>query len=571
MAVTQYIGARYVPVFADPSEWDNTRTYEPLTIVLHNGASYTSAQYVPVGIDILNTEFWQCTGNYNAQVEKYREEVNAFDERITANADAITAETSRASAAEKVNADAITAETSRAEAAEKVNADAITEETSRASAAEKVNADAITAETSRASAAENELSADIDSIKCYKNALSFGVSPNNADNADVFQSALNTCTENGWILYIPNGTYKMSHSISLPWNCNIEGQSETGTILKFESNSGLVGDLTDVNGYKTVVGCVLKNFTIRGSYEGFHTRIWNQPWYSEAYNHEYMALNYAGLGGWFTVSNIQGIAIDHFVCGLVTFQPAFQGNDFNGKYNNVYGDLRIFRDISVCYTNTGIRMCQSDTFLNGFDVSHCYEMEPVFLTDCVAENGHTWAQDRGWYVSGKSRIVNMEVEAQECYHTIESDSKTQFDGMLVINANSPYGGVRIINATFWNILNLADGGVMHNIIRCADTTTQPIQIYGATFGSNPTLDSTLDSSIYPTRLFRTSDNAAAPKSILFGSIAEQFTSIMNATSTDKIYSGAGPILLCVTAAPGSWPKGVSSSFTGGNTISYTSI
>lgn len=118
MAVTQYIGARYVPVFADPSEWDNTRTYEPLTIVLHNGASYTSAQYVPVGIDILNTEFWQCTGNYNAQVEKYREEVNAFDERITTNADAITAETNRASAAEKVNADAIKAETSRASAAE---------------------------------------------------------------------------------------------------------------------------------------------------------------------------------------------------------------------------------------------------------------------------------------------------------------------------------------------------------------------------------------------------------------------------------------------------------------------
>lgn len=118
MAVTQYIGARYVPVFADPSEWDNTRTYEPLTIVLHNGASYTSAQYVPVGIDILNTEFWQCTGNYNAQVEKYREEVAAFDTRITANADAITAETSRAGAAEKVNADAIAAETSRATNAE---------------------------------------------------------------------------------------------------------------------------------------------------------------------------------------------------------------------------------------------------------------------------------------------------------------------------------------------------------------------------------------------------------------------------------------------------------------------
>ena len=90
MAVTQYIGARYVPIFAEPDEWDNTKKYEPLTIVLHEGNSYTSKQAVPVGIDINDTKFWAQTGNYNAQVEGYRREVRAFDGRITANADAIT-------------------------------------------------------------------------------------------------------------------------------------------------------------------------------------------------------------------------------------------------------------------------------------------------------------------------------------------------------------------------------------------------------------------------------------------------------------------------------------------------
>lgn len=54
MGVTQYIGARYVPLFADPTEWNNTRTYEPLTIVLHEGNSFTSKQFVPKGIDIDN-------------------------------------------------------------------------------------------------------------------------------------------------------------------------------------------------------------------------------------------------------------------------------------------------------------------------------------------------------------------------------------------------------------------------------------------------------------------------------------------------------------------------------------
>ena len=128
MATNQYIGARYVPVFADPAEWNNTRTYEPLTIVIHNGNSYTSAQYVPKGIDISNEEFWKLTGNYNAQVEQYRQEVKTYDGRITANADAITTEKNRAIEAEKVNADAITTEKNRAIAAEKVNADAITTE-----------------------------------------------------------------------------------------------------------------------------------------------------------------------------------------------------------------------------------------------------------------------------------------------------------------------------------------------------------------------------------------------------------------------------------------------------------
>lgn len=72
---TQYIGSRYVPIFADPAEWNSARTYEPLTIVLNEGNSYTSRQFVPVGVQLTNTDYWLETGNYNAQVEAYRQEV----------------------------------------------------------------------------------------------------------------------------------------------------------------------------------------------------------------------------------------------------------------------------------------------------------------------------------------------------------------------------------------------------------------------------------------------------------------------------------------------------------------
>lgn len=83
MSVREYIGARYVPLFM--GQWDDTVTYEPLSIVMHEGNSYTSRQFVPVGIDIDNDTFWAETGNYNAQIEQYREEVLAFDERIETN------------------------------------------------------------------------------------------------------------------------------------------------------------------------------------------------------------------------------------------------------------------------------------------------------------------------------------------------------------------------------------------------------------------------------------------------------------------------------------------------------
>lgn len=190
MATTQYIGARYVPLFADPLDWSNAREYEPLTIVYNNGNSYTSRQYVPKGIDIANEDYWALTGNYNAQVEKYRKEVTAYEGRITAaqtdatnalslaktneadiaandaelagTADSglktlITNEVTRATSAEGVNKTAIDAEVARAKSEEAKNADAIAAEKSRATAAEQVNATAISAEESARVTAINSI------------------------------------------------------------------------------------------------------------------------------------------------------------------------------------------------------------------------------------------------------------------------------------------------------------------------------------------------------------------------------------------------------------------------------
>lgn len=89
MSVREYIGARYVPVFADPIQWDPTSKYEPLTVVTDEGASYVSRCYVPEGIQLDNTDYWVLWADFNAQLQHYIDEVTAFDSRIDALEDAL--------------------------------------------------------------------------------------------------------------------------------------------------------------------------------------------------------------------------------------------------------------------------------------------------------------------------------------------------------------------------------------------------------------------------------------------------------------------------------------------------
>ena len=74
--VRQYVGARYVPKFADPVAWASGTSYEAMTIVTYNNSSYTSKIPVPatIGNPADNPDYWALTGNYNAQVEEYRQE-----------------------------------------------------------------------------------------------------------------------------------------------------------------------------------------------------------------------------------------------------------------------------------------------------------------------------------------------------------------------------------------------------------------------------------------------------------------------------------------------------------------
>ncbi len=133
MTVREYIGARYVPIFM--GEWVQANTYEPLSVVTYQGASYTSRQFVPANVEITNTDYWYVSANYNAQIEAYRQEVVQVSTQIGDIEDDIADEVSAREAADTALGTRIDGETTAREAADTALGTRITdEETARIAA-----------------------------------------------------------------------------------------------------------------------------------------------------------------------------------------------------------------------------------------------------------------------------------------------------------------------------------------------------------------------------------------------------------------------------------------------------
>lgn len=216
-----YIGARYVPIFADPVEWDDEREYEPLTIVIHNGDCYTSKCYVPKGAQLPpypegQTKYWVKTSDYNAQFadlkktvldlsrlveqfqkdnERFTDLINGWNEKVIQWEKDMTAWGERLDTVESNIADltaSLNAEIDRAKAAERANAAAIAQETAdRKQAISELDAAYKAADAAEAQARENADTAlsnrittnktDIDALKAEQVIQNTNIS-NNAKN-----------------------------------------------------------------------------------------------------------------------------------------------------------------------------------------------------------------------------------------------------------------------------------------------------------------------------------------------------------------------------------------------------
>ena len=95
MAVTQYIGARYVPIiFQNPddnsNDWKAGLAYEPLTIVSYAGGSYTSKTAVPAGASnpADAPEYWVAIGLYSGQTAINTNSITQIRHAITPDTEA---------------------------------------------------------------------------------------------------------------------------------------------------------------------------------------------------------------------------------------------------------------------------------------------------------------------------------------------------------------------------------------------------------------------------------------------------------------------------------------------------
>jgi hypothetical protein len=221
---SMYIGERYVPIFADPVEWDNEREYEPLTIVIHDGSCYTSKCYVPKGAQLPpypegQTKYWVKTSDYNYQfadlkktvldlsrlVEQFQKDnktftdlINGWNEKVQQWETEMTAWGERLDAVESRITDltaSLNAEIDRAKAAEQANAAAIAQETAdRKQAISELDAAYKAADAAEAQAREeadtalsNRITAnktDIDALKAEQAIQNTNISKNAKNIAD---------------------------------------------------------------------------------------------------------------------------------------------------------------------------------------------------------------------------------------------------------------------------------------------------------------------------------------------------------------------------------------------------
>lgn len=373
--VTQYIGSRYVPLFAEPFEWDINKEYEPLTIVTNQGNSFTSRQFVPKGVDISDTSFWASTGNYNAQIEQYRQEVAAFDARITAAQNA-------------------------ADSKAPVNHATDSTEYGVGSAVNYGHVKLADTNTSMTSGANDGIAATPKNIYDYS-----GITK--VSNFSELKAAINSSSYNKIILI--TGTIECSETLNLKNGTFITGFGPTISKLVFPA---------DVNGISAKSSPYAKDIVIKN----LGIECAEQDWHEASHK---------GIDITASSYIIDNVSVRWFGTGLL-LNAIPKANYVESTHN---GECRIVNNFNVYGCADGITNNLQDALFSNIVIGSC--TNSGFYNDSgnsAINNIHIWAiQLYGILNGGSLSVNNVEIESNPNSSSNSSAWIRQWGGRSVIN------------------------------------------------------------------------------------------------------------------------------------------
>ena len=407
--VKQYVGARYVPKFASPVEWAADTSYEALTIVTFNNASYTSKIQVPptVGNPANNPKYWALTGNYNSQVEQYRQDaVKAQEDAVKAKEDVV-----------KVKEDVV-----------KVKEDVNNNSNNITSLSEKHNQDI--------DKVEEEINANSNNITNLSNNIALNSMPirdfinyygaaHTGDMTELLQTALNECASNNIILFVPSGDYTINSSITLPDNAKLVGAGMFNT--RFICNSDfLVGNTPSFE----CENYFLYGFSANGSKD-------NQQ---------------KGIKLWGVSGTIEYVCMNSFHTG---FYMAAPDSDYQSKVHNKEGHY--INNCTAMYCKVGFRSLMYDSHYNTIVCAGC---EGGWHGGSAKINNlHIWGFSGTALSMSSGQINNLEIEG--CTYKSPSSILYLESGNIEIN-NFYFWNCRTSN--YWWILADNCNVIMRNVI-----------------------------------------------------------------------------------------------------------
>lgn len=461
------VGPRVTPNFIK-EPWSKLRSYNFFDVVKDvSGSSYIAIKpVVPVGTELTSEEFWFKSADPNAQINELNEIVKTFNERITQNTSAIAEETARATKAEEAKAP-----TNHA-----------SEDTiyGVGNGANYGHLRLATDETVMTSGANDGIAATPSYVADYfnktpvRNINDLGVKTENADNSNALQKALDD-SAGKYILYVPNGTYIFKNPVFIPSETVLIGN---GSLSKFKFTCEKAFTVrSDENNYKIAHNVTVKNIAIEGPYI--------IPDIAEAENMDIYSIDkqLACFYGMFTQCNFEQLFISKFQVGISLIQ-AVQNPDYNVKYNEVYGDIRSWRNICVNKCAIGIWNEQADTF---FDTTICQHTSLCYYGGYTVSNFHGWGFQRG-IIATDGRFTNIELESQYT----KDEPHNNVEPMILINTKQ---SVTFNNVRLWNRPVKGSRDVYHPYIFGEPNKEANAIINGLSIGPDQNESSILKSAI----------------------------------------------------------------------------